>query len=420
MSYPSLAEMKRFLVLLLVLSMIAAFFTGRDRALQLSRISSAHGDRQVYVWQRVWTQEHAEALSQSHSLFSALRILALQEHPKEGGRTIAVDTALLKQDGRPVWLVARLDGQLRNLDGPALRLRIVNQARQWQTRGLNVVGVEIDHDAATARLPAYQHFLTQLRQQLSPTLKLSTTALPAWLSSASLPAVLQQIDSSVLQVHAVLSPDKGLFDTALAMNWIERYSQLTPHPFRVALPAYGMGLVGHDNQGPKLESESSLRVAGATQELTVAPQTIADFLHRLAQRRIAHLQGIIWFRLPLASDRRAWSLSTLRAVLLRQSLNAHWQVEILPRPTGSDRQNLLYDLVLRNDGQIDAPLPRRISVPASDCLAADAVGNYHLESDNQQQRFILTTGDQVRAGQDRPLGWMRCAHLQQGGALVIP
>ncbi|SQI29604.1 Uncharacterised protein [Serratia plymuthica] len=45
----------------------------------------------------------------------------------------------------------------------------------------------------------------------------------------------------------------------------------------MALPAYGMGLLGVDAQGAQVESEASLRVAGNPRELTVAPQQVADF-----------------------------------------------------------------------------------------------------------------------------------------------
>jgi hypothetical protein len=405
--------MKRKLValLLLVLAFIA-WFAGRQQALQLQQA----WDNQVYVWQRVWTPQHAAALAQSRDLFSTLRVLGLQMHPREGWREIPVNLSLLKQDGRPLWLVVRLDGQLAQLDESAIRQRLLKQLHQWQAAGLQVIGVEIDHDAATARLPDYQHFLQQLRQQLPRSLQLGITALPTWIDSAALPSVLQQVDSSVLQVHAVLSPQQGLFSGPLALRWVNQYAKMTPKPFRVALPAYGMGLVGFDAQGAQVESEASLRVTGTTRELTVAPQQIADFLHQLNAQTTPHLRGIIWFRLPLADDRRAWSLTTLRAVIENQPLSVNWLVKISPQP----QQNGLNDLILHNNGPIDAPLPHEIVITASDCLAADAAGNYRLESEPQRQRFVLINGDQLRVGQSRPLGWLRCQQLTPGGTLVTP
>ncbi|MFI8416214.1 DUF3142 domain-containing protein [Serratia sp. NPDC078593] len=405
--------MKRWLALLVVLVLaLAAGLGGRYQGLQLRQ----PWDQQVYLWQRVWTPEHAVALANSHDLFSALRILGLQAHAHEGLRSVAVDTTLLRQDGRPVWLVARLDGQLPSLDESSLRQRLLLQLQRWQMAGLNVIGIEIDHDAATARLPQYRDFLQHLRAQLPATVQLSITALPAWLISPILPEVLQQVDSSVLQVHAVLSPQQGLFNNALALRWIQHYARITPKPFRVALPAYGMGLVGFDEQGAQVESETALRVAGTTRELTVAPQQIADFLHQLAARPVAYLRGIIWFRLPLPNDRRAWSLATLRAVIEQQPLTSDWQLNIQPHA----QHKTLYDLSVHNNGPVDAPLPATIVIDASGCLAADAVGDYRLESTPSQQRFIRTDNDLVRAGQSRPLGWLRCQHLMPGGTLVTP
>ncbi|SVK46013.1 Protein of uncharacterised function (DUF3142) [Acinetobacter baumannii] len=405
--------MKRLPAALVLIALgLAAWFAGRQQALR----QASGWDQQVYVWQRVWTPQHADALAHSRDLFGALRVLALQVHPREDWREIPADLSLLKRDGRPLWLVARLDGQLPQLDQEAIIQRLLALAQRWQTAGLPVTGVEIDHDAATARLPDYQRFLQRLRQRLPAALQLGITALPTWIGSPNLPGVLQQADSSVLQVHAVLSPQQGLFDGPLALRWVRQYAAVTPKPFRVALPAYGMALLGFDAQGAQVESESSLRVAGNGRELTVAPQQIADFLQTLAQQTPPRLRGVIWFRLPLADDRRAWSLATLRAVIERRPLNVDWQVKFRPQP----QQNGLYDLIIHNNGPVDAPLPQEVLIRADDCLAADAVGNYRLESAPQRQRFIRISSDQLRAGQSRPLGWLRCQQLTPGGTLVTP
>ena len=69
-----------------------------------------------------------------------------------------------------------------------------------QAQGLTLAGLEIDHDAGVARLPGYQAFLAQLRNRLPSTLALSITALPSWLGSRELPALLATVDSSQLQV----------------------------------------------------------------------------------------------------------------------------------------------------------------------------------------------------------------------------
>ena len=84
--------------------------------LLLAVCAGALADSQVYIWQRVWNDQHKTALQQSQALFATLRVLGIQFHPQEGVRLARVNTSLLQQDGRPVWLVVRLDGSLTQLD----------------------------------------------------------------------------------------------------------------------------------------------------------------------------------------------------------------------------------------------------------------------------------------------------------------
>lgn len=135
-------------------------------------------DQQVYIWQRVWTAEHNEALKRSRPLFSTLRVLGMQFHPQEGIRHFTVNTSLIKQDGRPVWLVARLEGQLTRLNNQQIIQHIQQTLREWQKAGITLVGVEIDYDAPTAKLPDYLTLLSTLHQALPTNIKLSITVLP--------------------------------------------------------------------------------------------------------------------------------------------------------------------------------------------------------------------------------------------------
>ena len=100
-------------------------------------------------------------------------------------------------------------------------------------------------------------FLARLRGLLPPSLKLSITALPAWLDSPELPALLEAVDSSVLQVHAVSNPRLGLFNPRQARDWAARWGQVSDKPFYLALP-YGVALLSDDQGGPVVESEVTL------------------------------------------------------------------------------------------------------------------------------------------------------------------
>ncbi|EJM13570.1 Protein of unknown function (DUF3142), partial [Pseudomonas sp. GM21] len=257
-------------------------------------------DQQLYIWQRQWTPAHDAALRDSRADFSTLRVLALQAFPQAGWHRARIDPGLLKRDGRPLIAVIRLDGQLKSLDQDEMTAQIQQVLSDWQGQGLTLTGVEIDHDAGNARLPAYRAFLAHLRGDLPSTLPLSITALPAWLDSPELPALLSTVDSSVLQVHAVSDPRRGLFDPTQARQWARRWSRVTTKPFYLALPAYGVALLPSAGGAPVVESEVPVGRSGERRELLADPLQLSTLAAELRADPPAHLAGLIWFRLPLA------------------------------------------------------------------------------------------------------------------------
>ncbi len=151
--------------------------------LLLAASAGALADSQVYIWQRVWNDQHKTALQQSQALFATLRVLGIQFHPQEGVRLARVNTSLLQQDGRPVWLVVRLDGSLTQLDTTTMLPQIKRLVTHWRKAGVNLTAIEIDYDAPTSRLSDYQRLLMAMRQGLPSDITLSITALPTWLTS---------------------------------------------------------------------------------------------------------------------------------------------------------------------------------------------------------------------------------------------
>ncbi|HLD65471.1 MAG TPA: DUF3142 domain-containing protein, partial [Pseudomonas sp.] len=307
-------------------------------------------DQQLYIWQRQWRPAHAEALAQTRGDFSTLRVLALQAHPKAGWNRVRVDPQMLIEDGRPLIAVVRLDGQLPQLDSQEIRHQVRQLLADWRAAGLEPVGLEIDHDCASARLPAYADLLRTLRQDLAVELKLSITALPAWLSSPALAPLLAAVDGSVLQVHGVSDPAHGLFEPRQAERWTRAYAELSRTPFYLALPAYGVALIDNARGAPLVEGEASLNTGAPRRELRVDPQQVAALLKELRDAPPPHLGGLIWFRLPLEGDRRAWPLPTLLAVARGQPLNAALSVAV--RQTGE-----LSELSLGNGGTLATALP---------------------------------------------------------------
>jgi hypothetical protein len=370
-------------------------------------------DQQLYVWQRKWTPAHEAALRDSRADFSTLRVLALQVFPEAGWSRARIDPALLKGDGRPLIAVIRLDGQLKSLDRDAVTAQILQVLGDWQGQGLKLSGVEIDHDAGNARLPAYREFLTQLRAVLPATIALSITALPAWLDSPELPALLSTVDSSVLQVHAVSDPRLGLFDPDLARQWAKAWSRITSKPFYLALPAYGVALLPGGGGAPVVESEVPIEQGGKRRELLADPQQLSRLGSELRNDPPAHLAGLIWFRLPLASDRRAWSLTTLSAVARGDALDSHLALKL-------SAQEGLYDISLSNQGNLDSAWPERLTLAVQGCDGADALAGYALQQRPDLLTFTRLRDGRIPAGGQRAVGWARCEHIDQGGSNVDP
>ncbi|MBC3268644.1 DUF3142 domain-containing protein [Pseudomonas sp. SWRI81] len=370
-------------------------------------------DQQLYIWQRQWTPAHEQALRDSRADFSTLRVLALQAFPNTGLSRARIDARLLKADGRPLIAVIRLDGQLKSLDQDQVTMQILQVLSDWRAQGLVPSGVEIDHDAGTARLPAYAEFLNHLRSALPTSLPLSITALPAWLNSAQLPALLQTVDSSVLQVHAVSDPRRGLFDAKQALKWAKAWARSTDKPFYLALPAYGVALLPDDGGAPQIESEVQLERGGQRRELLADPLQLSQLGKTLRDDPPPHLAGLIWFRLPLANDRRAWSLTTLRAVARGDALGSRLGVTV-------SAQDGLYAIQLDNPGNLDSAWPARITLTGRGCESADALAGYSLQQRADLLTFTRLHDGRLPAGGQRAIGWARCAIIDQGGSHVDP
>lgn len=363
-----------------------------------------HLTHEAYIWQRQWTPAVTAAATQGSNTFTGYRVLA-GETGRDGNLSVfSPDLALLERAQQPVTAVLRINGTDPPPDPSALSAQIAGIAQDWRAAGVRLGGIEIDHDCASARLPAYARLLNGLRARLPEGLKLSITELPAWLDAPALRDVLAQVDESVLQVHAVLAPSTGLFDPALAARWVERHAQVADKPFRVALPAYGMK-VGFDDKGHAIGAESEAEhpiAADDVRELRVAPEQVETLLHDLERARPKQVAGIVWFRLPTDDDKRAWSLGTLRAVIGGEPLRPVVKVSFDVDASGA------HDLTLANVGAIDAPVPAVLVVAALGCDAGDALDGFRLERIGDDWRFVATGQALIRAGRERHVGWLRC------------
>jgi hypothetical protein len=74
------------------------------------------------------------------------------------------------------------------------------------------------------------------------------------------------------------------------------------------------------------------------------------------------------------------------------------------------------DIVITNDGNLDAPVPREIRLDAT-CGDADAVSGYALERRGDSLRWTRASAAMMRAGATVNVGWANCS--ETGAPLEI-
>ena len=325
-----------------------------------------------------------------------------------------VDSALLRRDGRPLVAVVRLDGQLPQLDAQRAREEITALLAEWKAAGLAPQALEIDHDCASARLPGYTRFLAELRQALPAGMHLGITALPAWLSSPDLDALLAQVDGSALQVHGVSAPEQGLFDADKALDWARRWSERSDRPFLLALPAYGAGLIAGTG-GAQVESEAPL--AWPASAASSAPTRARS---PGCWTRCAGIAPNTW---PGSSGSACRWPATGAPGPTPPCARSPWASPGRRAPghrRAAGQPGLPARIQPHQRGQYPAPLPGRVEITARDCQAFDALPGYRMQRSNTGLVLERQARADLAAGQRRALGWARCSELDQGGIHVRP
>lgn len=309
-----------------------------------TRVDPAALTHEAYVWQRSWTPAVGAAVAGAPAELRGLRTLMMEVGVDGAEVWPAVDLAALAASGRPVTAVVRIDGRRlpAGLSIAAVRARVAD----WQAAGVEVAGIEIDHDCATAALGDYAAWLA--RERPPARLRWTITALPTWAESPdALRQVAAAVDELVVQVHAVQAP--RVFEPGQARRWLEAFAAAVPGVrLRVALPTY------------------RVKIDGRT--LAAAPDEVGAFLRTLERAPIRGVEGVVWFRLPVAGDDAAWSTATLLGVIRGVAPAAHVAVELVERRPG------VHDVVLANHGADAAPYP---PVALDGVIAgADLVGGY--------------------------------------------
>lgn len=363
----------------------------------------------AYIWQRLWTPAVTDAARRSADIVRSWRVL-LAEGDRSGRWTaVAVPWHDILATGRPVVGVIRIDGRLDEDRMTMLLDRVVATVSAPRTLQ-SITGVEIDYDCPTSKLATYAKFLSALRVRLPSSVALSITALPTWLSSSALGSLATDLNEVVLQVHAVDDPRRGLFDPDQAERWVREFGRRIGRPFRVALPAYDVRVTWRSNgRLASVEGEVPLLAGAGGEVLDARPEAVLGLLHALQRSAPAGLVGVVWFRLPTETDRRAWSLETWRAVVTDRLSPAQVSAALVQA-----EQPDLWNVVLSNDGSVDAALPAQVRLDPA-CLTADGANGFRLVADGKSDhRALESNGNgRLRAQTKRTIGWARCVQPER-------
>jgi hypothetical protein len=374
----------------------------------------------VYLWQRTWNEAVRDAVLQHATNFTELAALAAEVTWRSGSPQavrVSLDYELLRQATAPLGLVLRIgpfNGPFQADDRRARWLgdfskELIQEAASNQT---HIVELQIDFDCAESKLDGFGVWLEAIRSRLAP-LPVVITALPSWLKQPSFKRLIDKADGYVLQVHSLSRPSSiqapfSLCDPQLALQAVELADRLGK-PFRVALPTYGY-LLAFDSQGrfaglsaegPAKNWPSDFKM----RELRADPLAMATLVQRWTTGRSRSLNGIIWYRLPVAGERFNWPWATLAEVMNGKAPHTSAKVEIREPQPG------LVEADLINTGQTDFNQPVRVVLHWKDArlLASDGLQGIEVTEAGSNRIVFVNTPEFARLppGERRTLGWIR-------------
>lgn len=138
-----------------------------------------------------------------------------------------------------IWLTVRFT----TLEvSPEILARIVRLMQRWQAAGNQVVGLQVDFDAATHQLADYARFLQALRQQLPTEFSLGVTGLLDWAKTG---------DVATLNALAV---DELVIQSYQGRHTVTNYQAYLPALTGLRIP-FKLGLVQNGQRDRQAEAQ---------------------------------------------------------------------------------------------------------------------------------------------------------------------
>ena len=257
-----------------------------------------------------------------------------------------------------------------------------------------------------------------IRGAIQP-MRIVITTLPSWLDEPAFPSLVREAGHYVLQVHSVASPlgdaHATVCDPSLARKWVVRAEKIGL-PFEIALPTY-RSLAGYGADGKLLGAVSdgarpAWPAGTRMREYSTDAEAMARLVDEWTKARPPHCEGLLWYRLPVDTDRNNWRWPTLRAVIAGHAPRVSRALLINnAAPTNTPLE--LADVSLLNDGESD-DLPRdavEIHWDAAKAHAtAEALPGWDVNLQEAGTAKFSPRPESIRhlpAGDARAIGWLR-------------
>jgi hypothetical protein len=333
-----------------------------------------------------------------------------------------VDWATLRAFGKPVSVAMRIapsPGPFGET-GPvteALCATARDLTAEARSAGVTLAEFQLDFDCAQKKLAGYAHWVRAIRRAVEP-VPLVITTLPSWLPEPAFPTLVAEVSGYVLQVHSVASP-RGDESTMIcnpdeARQWVAKAAKLG-QPFEIALPTY-RSVVGYSPEGKLLGVVSdSVRPTwppgSLLKEYATDPAAMAALVAEWQKQKPAGCRGLLWYRLPVATDENNWRWSTLRAVMAGHAPKGSWKVRVEGTVTLPSEHPNPADFVLLNDGETDGPPVCTVVVrwEGNAVPASEALPGWQVKMESHQATFFPAVANQRRLppGEECAIGWLR-------------
>lgn len=394
--------------------------------------------QRAYVWQRDWNAPVARSLQDGKDVLSGCVVLGAEVEWRNGSPVPIrpkIDWEALRSFGKPFGLALRVapyPGPFSG-EGPVVAsLQGVAQdlLAEAKSAGMEVQEFQLDFDCAQKKLNGYAAWVKAVRQSLG-SVPLVITALPSWLSEPAFPSLAREAKRYVIQVHSVVSPQGDgktqICDPVQARRWVEQASAIGL-PFEIALPTY-RSYVGYSPEGKLVGVASdsvrpSWPLGTRVKEYGLDAEAMAAMVKEWLVKRPAHAEGIMWYRLPVATDENNWRWPTLRAVMAGRSPTRTWTLRMEGGiPTGSNSPNPA-DLVLCNKGETDESPACQVEIrwDADVVTVAESLPGWEVRRDKKSVVFFRAVGNARRLppGEECAIGWLRLEPSAPFHVEVVP